>query len=310
MTSSSVREPRTEVAKGTIYGFSAYLIWGIVPIYWPKLQPARPLEILSHRILWSLLFLIGVIVVQKKTHRVVAILRNRRQITLLALASVLIAVNWGLFIWCSVNGHLLDSSLGYFITPLVSVGFGVVFFKERLRNIQWVALSIAASAVVYLTIAMAKAPTVAIALAFTFGIYGYVKKLANVDAIESLTVETLLLAPVALGYLAWLASKGENTFFAHGTIHSLWLASAGVVTAIPLLMFGAAAIRVPLSTLGMLQYLGPTLQYFIGLYVFNEIMSPARFHGFVNTWVALIILSIDGWRHRTSVTKDFVPDMD
>ncbi len=310
MTKSAQREPRSEVAQGTIFGFAAYVIWGIVPIYWPKLQPARPLEILSHRIIWSLVFLIGVIVVQKKTDRVASILRNRRQMFLLGIASVLIAVNWGLFIWCSVNGHLLDSSLGYFITPLVSVGLGVLFFKERLRNIQWFALSIAAAAVVYLTVAMAKAPTIALALAFTFGIYGYVKKLANVDAIESLTVETLLLAPVALGYLTYLASKGQNTFFQHGITHSLWLASAGVVTAIPLLMFGASAIRVPLSTLGMLQYIGPLLQYFIGLYVFHEAMSAARFHGFVITWVALIILSVDALRHRSTVTQELVPDMD
>ncbi len=281
---------------GLLYGFTAYLIWGLVPVYWPHLQPATPLEILCHRIMWSLLFLLAIGV--RKYSQVIATLRDREKVKLLALASILISVNWGLFIWASITKQLLDSSLGYFITPLLSVAIGVVIFKERLRPIQWIAVGIAAMSVVYLTFVYGKPPWLALALAFSFGLYGYVKKLAKVPALESLTIETIFLAPFALGYLSWLEISGAGTFGHAGLNHGLWLASSGVVTAIPLMLFTAAAIRVPLTTMGMLQYLGPTLQYFIGIRVFHESMPYSRLFGFALTWVAIAIFSFDALNNR------------
>lgn len=283
---------------GFIFGITAYFIWGIVPIYWPHLQPASPLEILAHRVIWSLLFL--AIIGRKKFSQIRVILSNRRSLLLLTIASALISVNWGLFIWASVTKHLLDSSLGYFITPLLSVGLGVVFFKERLRKTQWVAIAIAASAVLYLSITVGNPPWLALSLAGSFGIYGYVKKLANVPAIESLTIETLILSPIALSYLVWLEITHVGTFGHHGLSHTLWLTSSGIVTAVPLMLFSAAAIRIPLSTMGMLQYLGPTLQYLIGIFMFHEHMPQSRFIGFAITWVAIAILTTDALKNRQS----------
>jgi chloramphenicol-sensitive protein RarD len=301
---------RGEVAQGTIYGFIAYIIWGVVPIYWPKLQPAGPLEILSHRVVWSLVALAIFLWFKKKWSHVIEVLKDRRKVWLLTLASVLIAVNWGLFIWASVSDRILDSSLGYYINPLFSIGLGVIFLKEKLRNLQWLAIAIAVVSVIYLTVTLGSPPYVALALASTFSVYGYVKKLANVEAIESLTIETIILAPVALGYLYFLFTQGQNTFGAHGLTHAAWLSSAGIITAFPLALFGAAAIRIPLSTLGFIQYIGPTIQFFIGLYMFNEPMPHDRFIGFVLTWIAIGIISFDALRNRTKVTKEYVPDLD
>jgi chloramphenicol-sensitive protein RarD len=289
---------RNSARDGFIFGAAAYFIWGIVPIYWPHLQPASPLEILAHRVIWSLLFL--AIIGRRKFRQIRIILSNRRSLFLLTIASALISINWGLFIWASVTKHLLDSSLGYFITPLLSVGLGVVFFKERLRKMQWTAIAIAASAVLYLSITVGAPPWLALSLAGSFGIYGYVKKLANVPALESLTIETLILSPIALSYLLWLELTNAGTFGHNGLNHSLWLATSGVVTAVPLMLFSAAAIRIPLSTLGMLQYLGPTLQYLIGIAVFHEQMPAERFIGFVITWLAIAILSADALKNRQS----------
>ncbi len=299
MTIANTPATKSNAARdGFIFGITAYFIWGIVPIYWPHLQPASPLEILAHRVIWSLLFL--AIIGRKKFSQIRVILSNRRSLLLLTIASALISVNWGLFIWASVTKHLLDSSLGYFITPLLSVGLGVVFFKERLRKTQWVAIAIAASAVLYLSITVGNPPWLALSLAGSFGIYGYVKKLANVPAIESLTIETLILSPIALSYLVWLEITHVGTFGHHGLSHTLWLTSSGIVTAVPLMLFSAAAIRIPLSTMGMLQYLGPTLQYLIGIFMFHEHMPQSRFIGFAITWVAIAILTTDALKNRQS----------
>lgn len=292
---------RNYLSDGLIYGLAAYFIWGLVPVYWPHLQPATPVEILCHRIIWSLLFLI--VIGFGKYQQVIDTLRDRRKVKLLALASILISINWGLFIWASVTKQLLDSSLGYFITPLLSVAIGVFIFKERLRRLQWLAVGIAGLALAYLTIIFGQLPWLALSLALSFGFYGYLKKLAKVPALESLTIETIFLAPFALTYLVWLELNGTGTFGHHGLSHSLWLASSGIVTAVPLMLFTAAAIRVPLTTMGMLQYLGPTLQYFIGIQVFHESMTSARFIGFAVTWVAIAIFTFDALHNRSSATN-------
>ncbi len=310
MSSDAVKEKRSEHSIGLINGYIAYIIWGAVILYWPYLAPAKPLEILAHRILWSLLFVAAILIYQKRIVSLRVVLNNSRQLKLLAVASVLIGVNWGLFIWASMNGHVLDSSLGYYITPLLNVALGVFFFKEKLRNMQWLAIGIAAFAVLFITIAMGVLPWVALSLSTSFAMYGYVKKLANVEALESLMIETMILTPVAIGYLIWLQFNGGNTFLAYGLDHTLWMASAGIVTAIPLLAFGVAIVRLPLTTLGMLQYIGPTIQFFVGIWLTQEAMPQVRFIGFAITWVALVILTIDALRNRRNVSKSFVPDPD
>jgi chloramphenicol-sensitive protein RarD len=303
-----VKEKRGEVAQGITYGFIAYTIWGLVPIYWPKLQPAGPVEILAHRVIWSLVVLAAYLWIKRKWSYVVAVLKDNRKVFLLSVASVLIAVNWGIFIWASISGRILDSSLGYYINPLFSIGLGVIFLKEKLRNLQWVAIGLATIAVIYLTVTLGTPPYVALSLAITFSLYGYIKKIANVEAIESLTIETLILTPLSLAYLYFLFTQGQNTFGAFGLSHAAWLASAGIITAIPLALFGAAAIRIPLSTLGFIQYIGPTLQFVIGLYIFNEPMPTDRFIGFVLTWLAIGIISFDALRNRSKVSRKSVAD--
>ena len=307
MSSVAGKEKRSEHSIGLINGFFAYVIWGAVILYWPYLAPAKPLEILAHRILWSLLFVAAILLYQKRIVALRIVLKDARQMKLLAVASVFIAINWGLFIWASLNDHALDSSLGYYITPLLNVALGVFFFKEKLRPMQWTAIGIAAFAVLFITIAMGVAPWVALTLASSFTIYGYVKKLANAQALESLMIETIILTPVAIGYLIWLHFHGGTTFLAYGLDHSLWMASAGIVTAIPLLAFGVAITRLPFTTLGMLQYIGPTIQFFVGVWILQEPMPQARLIGFVITWVALILLTFDALHNRRNVSKSFVP---
>lgn len=310
MSMQGEKAKRSEHSIGLINGFIAYIIWGAVILYWPYLAPAKPLEILAHRILWSLLFVAAILIYQKRIASLKVVMKNARQMKLLTVAAVLIGFNWGLFIWASMNGHVLDSSLGYYITPLLNVALGVFFFKERLRPMQWLAIGIAAFAVLFITIALGVLPWVALSLATSFAMYGYVKKLANVQSLESLMIETLILTPVAIAYLIWLQFNGGNTFLAYGLDHTLWMASAGVFTAIPLLAFGVAITRLPLTTLGMLQYIGPTIQFFVGVWLTQEAMPRERFIGFAITWVALVILTFDALRNRRNVSKSFVPDPD
>jgi len=290
---------QSESTKGTYAGAAVYLFWGSVVLYWPMLEPATAIEILCNRVLWSLLTLLIIVALQKRTKAVIEIFRKKREVFLLLLASILIAANWGLFIWANLNGHILDSSLGYFVTPLLSVLLGVFFFQEKLRSLQWMAIAVATCSLVVFTFSLSGPPWLALSIGATFAAYGYVKKLAQVPAVESLTVETILLTPVAAIYLVLLSLQGNNTFSSFGISHSLWLASAGIVTSLPLLLFGFAAIRMPLSRLGMLQYLSPTISFIVGLFVFNETMSAERLAGFVITWLALAILSYDVIRQRT-----------
>jgi chloramphenicol-sensitive protein RarD len=304
------KEKRSEHSIGLINGFIAYIIWGAVVLYWPYLAPAQPLEILAHRVLWSLLFVAVILIYQKRIVSLRVVLKNPRLMKLLTMASLLIGFNWGLFIWATMNDHVLDSSLGYYITPLLNVALGVFFFKEKLRRMQWIAIGIAAFAVLFITIALGVLPWVALSLATSFAVYGYVKKLANVEALESLMIETLILTPVAIGYLIWLQFNGGSTFLAYGLDHTLWMASSGIVTAIPLLAFGVAITRLPLTTIGMLQYIGPTVQFFVGIWVMQEPMPQERFIGFAITWVALVILTVDALRNRRNVNKSLVAEPD
>jgi chloramphenicol-sensitive protein RarD len=281
-----------------VYGAAAYLLWGLFPLYWPLLEPAGAVEILAHRISWSLVTMLVVVAASRRLPHFQALFRRHRARNLLSVAAVVIAVNWGTYIYGVNNQRVVETSLGYFINPLVTVLMGVVILRERLRPWQWFALGIAFVAVLGITVEYGHPPWVALTLAFSFGTYGLAKKQAGVDAVESLTFETLVLVPVAVGYLIWLGSSGDSHFAGHGLGHALLLMSTGIVTAIPLLCFGAAAIRVPMTTLGLLQYLAPILQFLLGVTVLDEHMSTTRWVGFGLVWVALVIFTVEATRHH------------
>jgi chloramphenicol-sensitive protein RarD len=287
-----------ETRKGFLLGASAYLLWGAFPLYWPLLEPAGAIEILAHRILWSLLTMALLVLVLRRTSRIRVLARDRRVLALLLLSAVTIGVNWAVYIWGVNNGRVVETSLGYFVNPLVTVLMGVLVLGERLRRVQWLAMGIGLLAVLVLTWDYGRLPWVALTLALSFGTYGLAKKTADVPAIEGLTFETLLIAPVAAAYVGWLAFTGHADFGAHGAGHALLLTTTGVVTAIPLVCFGAAAIRVPLVTLGLLQYLAPILQFGLGVFWLGEDMPPGRWAGFALVWVALLVFTTDAVRHR------------
>ncbi|MFD9332896.1 EamA family transporter RarD [Streptomyces sp. NPDC060028] len=285
-----------EQRTGLLYGLGAYGIWGLVPLFWPLLRPSGAIEILAHRMVWSVAVVGLALLVLRRWSWMAELLRQPRKLALTALASVLIAVNWGTYIWAVNNGAVVEASLGYFITPLVSIGLGVLVFGERLRRVQWAAAGIGLAAVLVLALAYGRPPWLSLVLAGTFALYGMLKKKINLGGLESLTAETVLLFLPALGYLVWLAARGESTFASQGTGHSLLLAATGLITAIPLVLFGAAAIRVPLSTLGLLQYMAPMFQFGLGVVYFHEAMPPARWAGFSLVWAALAILTWEALR--------------
>jgi chloramphenicol-sensitive protein RarD len=273
-------------------------MWGAFPLYWTLLQPAGAVEILAHRIVWSLVTMLLIVVLWRRTDHLKALLRDRRKVLIITGAAVVISVNWGGYIWGVNNGRVVETSLGYFINPLVTVLMGVLILGERLRRLQWVAMAIAFVAVVVLTVDYGRPPWVALLLAFSFGTYGLAKKQAGVGAVESITLETIVMAPVAAAYIGWLASVGQSSFGSHGAGHALLFATTGVVTAVPLMLFGAAAIRVSMVSLGLLQYLAPTIQFALGLLVFHEAMPASRWIGFAMVWVALALFTVEALNHR------------
>ncbi|WP_447643748.1 EamA family transporter RarD [Nocardioides zeae] len=283
---------------GFVMGASAYALWGVFPLYFPLLDPAGPFEILAHRVLWSTVVMVALVVVLRRTAAVRAVLASRRTFALLAVASLTISVNWATFIYGVNSGHVLETSLGYFVNPLVTVLMGVLVLGERLRPAQWGALALAGVAVVVLTVDYGRLPFVAILLALSFGTYGLVKKKADVGAVESLAVETVLLAPIAGAYVVWLGVTGAAVFGTGGPGQVVLFAGLGLITAIPLLLFGGAATRVPMVVLGLLQYLAPILQFVLGLVWFGEDMPATRWIGFVLVWLALAVFTAEMVSHR------------
>jgi chloramphenicol-sensitive protein RarD len=282
--------------RGVLLGLGAYLIWGLFPLYWPLLKPASALEILAHRILWSLVFVTVLLLLRRRWAWLGALRGDRRRLTLLAVASIAIAFNWGIYIYGVNSNQVVETALGYFINPLVTVSVGVVVLKERLRRGQWLAVGLAAVAVIELTVAYGRPPWLALALAISFATYGFAKKTVAMPAMESLGVETALLAIPAVLLVTALEIKGTAAF-GHAEPHvTILLALAGIVTAVPLLMFGAAAPRIPLTTIGLLQYVTPTIQFLLGVTVFHESMPPSQWLGFVLVWAALAIFSVDSLR--------------
>jgi chloramphenicol-sensitive protein RarD len=287
-----------ESSRGFFLGAAAYAMWGLFPLYWPLLEPAGAVEILAHRVAWSMVTMLALVVAVRRASSLRALLADARTRTILTIGAVVIAVNWGTYIWGVNNDHVVETSLGYFINPLVTVLMGVIVLGERLRRLQWVALGIAFAAVVGLTIEYGRPPWVALVLAFSFGSYGLAKKKANAGAVESLTFETIVLAPVAIGYIAFLVATGTSEFGPNGVGHMLLLALTGVITAVPLICFGAAATRVSMTTIGLLQYLAPTIQFALGVFLFHEPMPTMRWLGFGLVWVALVIFTAESVNHR------------
>ncbi len=262
------------------------------------LEPAGAVEILAHRIVWSLVTMTVLVLALGRTAAFRRVVARRRVALLLTLAAVLITVNWAVYIWGVNNGHVVETALGYFINPLVTVLMGVFIFGERLRRWQWAAMAVAGLAVVVLTVGYGRLPWVALVLAFSFGSYGLCKKQAGAPAIESVTFETMLIGPIAFAYLLWLGATGESAFASHGTGHALLFASTGIVTAIPLICFSGAATRVSMVTLGLLQYIAPILQFALGVFYFDEDMPASRWVGFMLVWIALVMFTYEATTHH------------
>jgi chloramphenicol-sensitive protein RarD len=290
-----VKEPRS----GIIMGAAAYFLWGLVPLFWPLLAPASSAEALAHRFVWSMVLVLLLLVVTRRLEHFRAIWTDARRVGFLGIASVVIALNWGGFIWGVTHGHVIETSLGYFINPLVTVMLGVFVLGESLRPWQWTAVGVGTVAVAVLTWDYGRPPWIALLLAGSFATYGFLKKQARLGALESLGAETLLLTPVAVAFLLWLEADGRGTFGHAGAANAALLVSTGIVTAVPLLLFGGAATRLSLTALGILQYLGPALQFVFGLLIFDEPMTEAAWAGFILVWLALVIFTVDGLRtHR------------
>lgn len=283
----------SDARRGFLFGAGAYILWGFFPLYFPLLEPAGAVEILSHRVVWSLVFVAILLTLVRRWSRVRDVTRSPRRLAMLAAAAVFIASNWGVYIYGVNTGHVVEVSLGYFINPLVTILMGVVLLRERLRPLQWLALGLAFAAVVELTFDYGRPPYISLILAFSFGMYGLIKKKVGVGALEGLGLETFILAPAALAYLTYLDRTGDGSFAHRGLGNALLLACAGVLTAVPLLMFAGAANRVTMTALGLLQYFTPTLQFLLGVLVFDEAMTSARWLGFILVWIALAIITTE-----------------
>ncbi len=293
--------------KGILYGIGAYVLWGFFPIYWKLLHHVPALQLLGHRIGWSFLLLAAVIWLSGQWPELRAAL-NRRTFWIYSLAAVLIGLNWLTYVWAVNAGYIVETSLGYFINPLLSVLMGVIFLRERLRAAQWLPVGLAAAGVIYLTFVYGRLPWIALALAFTFGLYGLVKKLAPLGSLYGLTLETGILFLPALVYLVFVERNGQGAFLHTGLLSDALMVGAGVVTTIPLLMFASAARSIPLTMVGILQYIAPTLQFLLGVFVYKEPFDHAHLIGFSIVWLALVIFWVENFVYHRFVVQP-VPEL-
>jgi chloramphenicol-sensitive protein RarD len=297
--------------RGFGYGLGAYFTWGLFPLYWPLLRPANPVEILAQRMIWTLVVVLALVWRLRLWQSVRTIVADRHRLGLLTVGAVAISVNWGVYIYSVNSDQVIQGSLGYFITPLFTILVGVILLGERLRTVEWVAVGVASAAIVVLAIDAGGLPWIALTLGVSFTLYGLMKKRASVGAVESLTIETGVLAVPALATLCVLGATGDLAFAHHGAGNASLIAGAGIVTAIPLLLFAAATRRLPLSKIGLLQYITPIMQFLLGVLVDHETMSASRWAGFALVWVALLILVVDGLRvQRTSRSAHTSADAD
>jgi len=281
--------------KGILYGIGAYVLWGFFPIYWKFLHPVPALQVIGHRIGWSFILLALYILITKQWQDFRSVAFKWKTLGIYSIAAVLLTINWLVYVWGVNAGFIVETSLGYFINPLLSVMLGVIFLRERLRPIQWIPVGLAAVGVIYLTFVYGHLPWIALSLAFSFGFYGFVKKLSPLGSLYGLTLETGIVFPVALIYLAIVGVNGSGAFLHDGTLVDVLLIGAGVVTTIPLLMFASAAKQIPLTIVGLLQYVAPTLQFLIGVFVYKEAFDISHFIGFAIVWAALIIFAVESY---------------
>jgi chloramphenicol-sensitive protein RarD len=298
---------RSGEGRGLLLAVVAYLIWGVLPLFFLLLAPANALEIVAWRVLFSLVFCSILLTVTKAWAHLGDVLRDRRVTLTLLVAGILILINWLVYVYATLNHEIVQAALGYFTNPIVTVLLGVFVLRERLRRTQWVAIGISAAAVLVIAINYGAFPWIALALAFSFGLYGLIKKRVGnrVDALGGLTIETMWLAPIAIAQLIFVSVTSGLTIGTISPLQTVSMCLAGVVTAVPLLLFAGAARRLPLTTIGLVQYLTPIMQFLIGVLLLHEVMTPARLAGFVLVWIALILLAIDGyWQRRTGVAKN------
>lgn len=282
---------------GSLYAIGAYILWGLLPVYWKMLSHVSAGQLICHRIVWSFLTLVLLIVFSGKAKDMISSLGKPGVLKIFLPAAILISINWFLYIWAVNSGHIVETSLGYFINPLISVLLGVIFFGERLRPVQWISIAMAASGVTYLALVHGKLPWIALILAFSFAFYGAVKKKAHIGSLFGLTVETAILGLPALFYLLWCGFSGQGLFLHYSVKTDLLLAGAGMMTSLPLLLFASAAVRIPLSRVGLFQYMAPTLQLLIGVFVYGESFTMTRLAGFCMVWLALSVYIIEGFFH-------------
>jgi len=285
----------TKFNKGLLFGVSAYIIWGLLPLYWKLVEEAGAYEILAHRGIWSLLICLSLLALRKQLKSAYEMVRSSRTLSLLFLASGLLTINWGVYIWSVTVNRVVEAALGYYITPLINVTFGVLLHREKLRPAQWIAVALAAAGVVILTLGYGSLPWIALVLAISWGSYGLIKKSLNLGALETLSLETLFAFLPNLVFLLIIESNGSAEFGSTWTI-SLLLFGAGAATVIPLLLFNGSTTRLPLSTVGLLQYITPTIMFFIGIFINNEDISMTKVIGFAFIWLALAVLSRDLYR--------------
>lgn len=290
-----------ERRRGFLAALSAFFIWGLLPLYLKQLHDTPSVQIMAHRVVWACLFVFGYLAFKGELGKVRAALADRVARSRLAVSAVLVSLNWLIYVWAVTNGHVVESSLGYFINPLVSVLLGVFVLKERLNRMQWIAVGLAALGVLWLTLNVGRPPWIALALALSFGGYGLIRKKVAVDSVAGLGVETLLIAPFMLAWLFWCAQAGTLSFGHHDRLLDALLIASGAVTAVPLVAFAYGVRRIPLSTVGLLQYLGPTLQLITGIFVFHEPFTQTQLIGFGLIWSALAVYAGEGfWRSYRS----------
>lgn len=283
---------------GILYAILAYVAWGVFPVYFHQVAAVPAMEVVAHRTLWSMVFVAVVLMARGQLAWVAQLRRQPRVVAAFLLSALLLSANWLIYVWAVHNHHVVDASLGYFILPLVNVAMGYVFLHERPRRAQWVALAVAAAGVVWLAVQTGNVPWIALALAVTFGFYGLLRKTAVLGALEGLALETALLAPLAVAWMAWWTWTGQAAWPSADAATLGWLAAAGPVTAVPLLLFAAGARRIPLATMGVLQYISPSLQFALGIWLFGETVAPARLAGFALIWLALALYTAEGALHR------------
>ncbi len=294
--------------KGILYAIGAYLMWGLFPLYWKQLETIPALQLIGHRIAWSFILLIVVIFVTRQWKDFRATF-NSKTIRIYLIAALLISVNWFTYVWAVNNGFVVETSLGYYINPLFSVLLGVIVFRERLRPVQWIPIALAAAGVLYLTVTYGSLPWIALTLAFTFGLYGLVKKTAPLSSLYGLTLETGLLFVVAIGYLVYCEFTGQGAFMHSDAKSNLMMVGAGLVTTVPLLLFASAARRIPLTTIGVLQYINPTMQFLLGVLLYKEPFTHDRLIGFSMVWAGLILFWAEGLYARRNISSDPLPEI-